>query len=922
MSSYFNESRQLSPRPGNTVKSPNRISPSRNTVKSPNRITPSRNTAGNTARNTAGNTAGNTARNTARNTAGNTVKRSPVAANINSPKPFYSEQIDRFKTYFEQSFANYDAANPNYKITKKMLQKYINTNIDDIDKRSIWYDVFINNRHLLYLDQYLNLLNIIISQQPKSIADLTPNTNTYTNTNTYFTLPIAKSVSRDISLQEITTTYSDSIYKKMVEYQSGILEKTTRNINDISLIYAHGIIFPSAQFIKVPDDIIIAFVIPINKYGYQISNDLENIKTTLIEMQNNPNFSEKQEFFNNPACSFRNTGCLDQTVYYYPGQYIPNFNLIIIPDENDKHKYFGIYKNLKEPIVKPIFEYTNEKYNLNISDILIKHHDYFEKQIIYIECCRKIDLRLTKQAVELLYRYEHIITHLNMSYCLSFANNSNKYKCRSDKAGTKHHKLAANTKNTSLFYDSATLDMFQSNKLPKYPKNNYMGETLEANKIISFISNPQNTMFNKEIVLIEVLKYLVDDLNIEYTDVKANKLKTIFENYIISESALINVLTNTKYIETLYNIYKKSGNDLLNIIFPLFIKYDFITIYKFIENMNFVYNFYIFIYNYINELELQNKLNLENVNKIFLYMISAELDMTLSDAVLQNIVLNRTNILYYLYQNDKSRPLLGSVDSAVIKPFITNLITLYYTKNIFFNYNIFLISRFTIDKLRNMPSLPIDIYFIFDTTYIDYVNLPDLNTKDEPLNLFLNKKKSLIYYAIFKENNNFIKILNDINQITKQYQNDMIFNILYILMLYKEKISYTITESLQTTIDNMINNMISEKSFHLKYNIIYLWFYKILGGYSGKHNTELDKFYISQYELLGKYIDQTVYNKISLNTDINERSGISSLIIKFMAEYSKILDKTNTIIKIYGSINAKQFQVRAPHHPHQPDTGN
>ena len=120
----------------------------------------------------------------------------------------------------------------------------------------------------------------------------------------------------------------------------------------------------------------------------------------------------------------------------------------------------------------------------------------------------------------------------------------------------------------------------------------------------------------------------------------------------------------------------------------------------------------------------------------------------------------------------------------------------------------------------------------------------------------------------------------------------------------------------------MINNMISEKSFHLKYNIIYLWFYKILGGYSGKHNTELDKFYISHYEPLGKYIVQTAYNKISLNTDINKRIGISSLIIKFMAEYSKILDKTNTIIKIYGPINGKQFQVRAPSHPHQPDTGN
>ena len=598
MSYYINESRQLSHRPGNTVKSPNRISPSRNTVKSPNRITPSRNTARNTARNTvrntARNTAGNTAMNTARNTARNTVKRSPVAANINSPKPFYSEQIDRFKTYFEQSFANYDAANPNYKITKKMLLKYIYTNMDDIDdkdKLSIWYDVFINNRHLLYLDQYLNLLNIISSQR-KSIADLT--NNIY---NTYFTLPIAKSVSRDISLQEITTTYSDSIYKKMVEYQSGILEKTTRNINDISLISAHCGIFNNDSFIKVPNDIIIAFVIPINKYGYQISNDLENAKTTLIEMQNNPNFSEKQEFFYNPACSFRNTGCLNQSVYYYPGQYIPNFSFGMERGENEKH--FGIYKNLKEPIfVEPIFKLTNNRYNLNISDILTKHYDFFKNQIIYIYCCRKCDMELQKQAVELLYRYEHIITHLNMSYCLSFTNNSNKYKCRSDKAGgIKHHELAANTENTSLFYDSATLGMFQSNKLPKYPKHNYMGETLAANKIISFISNPQNTNFNKTNVLLEVLKYLVDDLNIKYTYSKANKLKTIFENYIISESELIDVLTKTNYIQTLYNIYKKSGyNDLLNIIFPLFIKYDFITIYKFIDTMEVQSSLYKFIY--------------------------------------------------------------------------------------------------------------------------------------------------------------------------------------------------------------------------------------------------------------------------------------------------------------------------------------
>jgi hypothetical protein len=843
-------------------------------------------------------------RSNTKNPSRNTVKRSTEAANINPPKPIYSEQIDRFKTYFEQSFAAYDEANPKYKITKMMLENYILTNIDDFNKRSIWTDFFINNRHLLYLDQYLNLLNVIISQ-PISIEYLSSNYN-------YFNLPIASSVNRGIRffsnyeyiLQEITKKYNDSIYKQMVKYQSGILETTTKNITDISLISAHGVIFGSAEFIKVPNDIVIAFVIPINKFGYQINDDIENIKNILINMQNNPNLSEKQDFFNNPACSFRNTGCLNQTVYYYPGQYIPNFSFMIIPGENDEH--FGIYKNLQEPkFVEPIFELNSNTYYLNISDIVTKHHDYFKKQIIYIRCCRKCDVQLKKQTVELLYRYEHIITHLNMSYCLSLANNSNKYKCTTDKAGPELYKLATNTKNPSLFYDSATLGMFQSNKLPKYPKSNYMGETLAANNIVSFISNPRNTDLNKKNVLIEVLKYLVNDLEYEYTNAKVNKLTTIFENYIIPEQDLIYILTKyNSYIQKLYNISKKKGyNDILNIIFPLFIKYDFIEIYKFIESMYLGYNLNLFVNNYINKIELQNKLN--NVNNIFLYMISAEVDMTLNDDVLQNIVLNRTNILYYLYKNDKTRPLLDRNLSMMCGTFITNLITLYYTRNILFNTDIFLISKYTIDEIKNMQSDKINlIYFIFDTKfYVDYKNLPDLKTTDIKLNNFLNEDKSLIYYAIFKEDLNFIKTLNDIYKIYNKYTIKIIYCVLYILMLYKQEISFAITNILHKTIEIMFNDL----SFSVQYNIIYLWFYKILDTYSNKPTTELGEFYVSNHEELSKNINSNAYDNISLNTNINESSKISSFIIKFMTDYSKILSINGKIISKYISITGKQF---------------
>ena len=123
----------------------------------------------------------------------------------------------------------------------------------------------------------------------------------------YFNLPIASLTSNetettsavDAQFEQIVEKYSDKIYRKIAEYDKQISETTSKNINNIALVSAHGLLNEKRLFVKVPNDIIIAFITPINKYSYKKQQDLLNIGTTLEKIQNNPNLIERNDFMNN-----------------------------------------------------------------------------------------------------------------------------------------------------------------------------------------------------------------------------------------------------------------------------------------------------------------------------------------------------------------------------------------------------------------------------------------------------------------------------------------------------------------------------------------------------------------------------------------------------------------------------------------------
>ena len=94
-------------------------------------------------------------------------------------------------------------------------------------------------------------------------------------------------------------------------------------------------------------------------------------------------------------------------------------------------------------------------------------------KIIYINCCRKCDNVLDHITTEFLYRYEHIISFINMMNCSKF-DETNWDLCSSEALRFIKHiendyepKLSANNLSKNLFFDSALSYSFKQNSIKK-----------------------------------------------------------------------------------------------------------------------------------------------------------------------------------------------------------------------------------------------------------------------------------------------------------------------------------------------------------------------------------------------------------------------------------------------------------------------
>jgi hypothetical protein len=371
--------------------------------------------------------------------------------------------IKKFKIMFESFFAEHDKLEK-YKVSSMVLDPYITANKFENDKLK-WLEVFKSARHLLYLDQFITFNYYTVLAPEMSIADFI--------TEYYYDLYVARKIKTKGKLVlQIIWEYRNAIYKELNELIKKFnMTNNRNNIRDVSIIQSHGQIDISTSYCIVPENVIIAFTAPFNKY--------QNIRTNPTKIVNSIfdilqwEIHKNSNFLNNPACSFRSDNCLQNTVYYYPGQIIPNYDLTFNSSER-MEKDFGFYTSKETNNKELIFEQVDvSSYQTSICEMFNKSMEAIENKIIYINCCRKCDNVLDHITTEFLYRYEHIISFINMIPCNKFDDTNWELCSREDLRSIKHiedryePQLSANNTTKHLFFDSALSYAFKQNSIKK-----------------------------------------------------------------------------------------------------------------------------------------------------------------------------------------------------------------------------------------------------------------------------------------------------------------------------------------------------------------------------------------------------------------------------------------------------------------------
>jgi len=401
--------------------------------------------------------------------------------------------IQNFKNQFESFFKDHDIIEE-YEVSDDVIIPYLNVNgFQESARIDIWKQILKKNRYLLYIDQFITFYyNAVIDNKftiQKFIDEF------------YFELYIAKSIDKKTKINdydEILGAYSAEIYKELDKLLDNISSGyTTDKIDGISVILAHGSIDISTSYCIVPDNVIIAFTAPFNKYlNSNINSQINAIfDLTSAEIEKDKRGQREypgynQSFLTNPTCSFKYNECFKNIIYFYPGQFIPNYSLSF-NTKNENDKLTGFYQQ-KDIIIREEFFSNKYVYEPNYRYTFI--NEIFENpeklkmiknKIIYINCCRKCDNILPHITLEFLYRYEHIINFINISKCLSFEMSQETckfnaydlfYKTIPGRSAAAMQPITSNNTQYNLFYDSALSYSFKTNYIKKQM---YLGKSPE-----------------------------------------------------------------------------------------------------------------------------------------------------------------------------------------------------------------------------------------------------------------------------------------------------------------------------------------------------------------------------------------------------------------------------------------------------------
>ena len=389
----------------------------------------------------------------------------------------------------------------------------------------------------------------------------------------YFNLPIASQVIPKLASVgnnhgNLAKEYAGKVYRELQTINDNAQSKS-RTMQNIQVINCHGGLDQLAVFLVVPDDVIIAFPTPLNKYFYSY------LKThNLFEIL--APYRTKPEFLANPACYLRGDNCLMYTIYYYPGQLIPNFSFSYdtsVEWENNEMGYFpnNSHENMRGELFGETYD-SSKHYTTNIYDLFREEKKKLLKnKITYIMCCRKCDSEITNINIEFLYRYEHIITYLNISNCSEIESDKNNKSCPEAtyaKISSKYNKLAENPSGHPYFYDSSLLSTF---KIGNIHKDWYLNEKSEKYiKTIEELSKITSPTIQLE-KFDEIFRSLIQKLK-DNPELYAQRIIDLFEKVDV-KFVLHSYISENKILRVLLNYFNKYDQQTkFDLIFNLITK--------------------------------------------------------------------------------------------------------------------------------------------------------------------------------------------------------------------------------------------------------------------------------------------------------------------------------------------------------------
>ena len=689
-----------------------------------------------------------------------TLKKKPRHPAINITK----QQFERFRQQFEDLFAYMDREQE-YEVSDEMIEPYITNHRNNLSSPPEIYStaqkLFKSHRYLLYLDQFIAFVNEF-AREPKFPTSFTSFTS-----NNYFDLPIASRVIPKLAMASnnhghgnLAQEYSAEVYRELQPINDKV-QRTSRNVRDISLICCHGgLDTDEISFLVVPDDVIIAFPTPLNKS--QSSSFTNQIFFDILEpYRTNPGFLA------NPACYFRSDNCLMHTIYYYPGQLIPNFKFSYKTSIDWENAEMGFYpNNPHENMRDELFSKgIGTKYSTDIAELFKDKLEFLKNKITFINCCRSCDSDISNIETEFLYRYEHIITYMNISNCLAIESDINNGRCKDNtfRRSLKPHKIAENFSGHSYFYDPTLLSTFKDIK-PK--KHEYLSkDDTKWNRTIDKLN--KLTSINQEkyfsIILQNLLRHIKDNPKLfsdRILDLFSKTSMVFSLQYYLKNSSILSIIYNR--FEK-YNLLEKFNTIFYNIISILYglnsVSSEFlIDLYKFVESVyddkdGYVINLFIKVLkdnikndnNTIFRLACINIIYKDFYELLFTKINDNDIatEITIMDKYdVRNIITRKIQILCHFNKD----PIIGKIfkkDTSTSSDNFINLIFWCYSKLIIKDGNQ-LICLYDIYTKKEDGKL---IYMFPPDSGID-IDMPEESIKDTYLAKIAQQEQSPLLYSI------------------------------------------------------------------------------------------------------------------------------------------------------------------------------